>query len=328
MIDWLWPWAFVLLPLPYLVYRLTPQVPQRLQALRMPFLQQGHIALGERKAHATQAPWLLFCSAIWMFAVLALARPAHIGEAVELPNNGRNLMLVVDISGSMKIEDMSLNGKTVDRLTLVKSVVEDFVKRRSGDRVGLILFGTNAYVQAPLTFDLNAVAALLNDSHIGFAGEKTAIGDAIGLSIKNLIRHDAQSRVMILLTDGENSAGHAEPLKAAQLADQEDIVIYTIGIGSNKTINSFWGFGGRNASAGLDEPTLRAIASQTQGQYFRATNQQDLERIYQAIDQRQAITQTPHVVRSQTSYMHWPLVAAGVLTCLMGLVMALRQRLR
>ena len=318
MISFEWLFIFYLLPLPYLVYKLLPEKKQLQASLYMPLI--GERDLTQSHQSGSQFSWLtaLLLILIWISLLAAAAKPIMIGEAIELPSNGRDLLLAVDISGSMHIEDMSLNGKKVDRLTLVKNVVDDFIIQRQGDRLGLILFGTNAYIQAPLTFDLATISNLLHESHIGFAGDGTAIGDAIGLSIKRLANNPADSRIVILITDGQNTAGAVKPLQAAQLAQQENVIIYTIGIGSDKPIKSgFFGLNSYNPSRDLDEKSLKAIANATYGQYFRARNQKELNSIYATIDKLEAIEQEAEVFRPTQSLFHWPLGAMLILCLLL-----------
>jgi Ca-activated chloride channel family protein len=238
-------------------------------------------------------------------------------------------MLAVDISGSMGTEDMELGNQLVNRLTVVKNVVGDFVEQRQGDRVGLILFGTNAYLQAPLTFDLASVNRLLTEAPVGIAGGKTAIGDAIGLAVKRLRQRPAGERVLILLTDGANNVGEVEPDKAAQLAGEEGITIYSIGVGaeSMRMRSIFGAFASTmiNPSAELDEDTLQAIAAETGGRYFRATNTQKLAEIYDLIDALEPIEQEAETYRPITSLYYWPLGAAWLMGCLL-IALDLRQR--
>jgi Ca-activated chloride channel family protein len=182
--------------------------------------------------------------------------------------------LIVDLSGSMEEQDFQLNGQWVDRLTATKAVANDFIGRRVGDRVGLILFGREAYLQTPLTFDRKTVKTLLDEAVIGLAGKETAIGDAIGLAIRTLDDAGVEQgrRVAILLTDGANTAGAVDPLKAAELAAQRNLVIYTVGIGADAlTVRSLFGVRQINPSADLDEAALTAIADKTGGKYWRAT---------------------------------------------------------
>ena len=175
--------------------------------------------------------WLLWLA--WMMLITAVARPQWIGEPIELPNTGRDLMLGLDLSGSMQIEDMQIGSRLVPRITAVKAIAADFTQRRQGDRVGLILFGTRAYLQAPLTFDLSTVTRFIDEAQLGFAGEDTAIGDALGLAIKRLRERPASSRIFVLLTDGQDTASTVDPMEAAALAAQLNVKIYTIGISRN-----------------------------------------------------------------------------------------------
>ncbi len=325
MIGFDWPWLLLSTPLPWLIYRFLPPVSRQEAALRVPFYsriaEQGSNPSDSASARRLPATLLCIC---WLCAVLAAAQPIWIGDPVDLPTTGRDLMLAVDISGSMELEDMQLNNNPVQRITLVKNVVADFVDRRQGDRLGMILFGTQAYLQTPLTFDRVSVNTLLQEAQIGFAGEKTAIGDAIGLSVKRLRQRPQQSRVLILLTDGENTAGEVTPLKAADLAAQENIKIYTIGIGAEEMIQpGLFGsrFGSRrfNPSANLDETTLTAIAEKTGGRYFRARNQQELEQIYVELDTLEPIEQETERFRPIKSLLHWPLGIAFFASLLLGL---------
>ena len=222
-------------------------------------------------------------------------------------------MLAVDISGSMGTEDLQLGGQLVNRLTVVKKVVGEFIEARDGDRVGLILFGTNAYLQAPLTFDLPTVDRLLIEAPVGIAGGKTAIGDAIGLAVKRLRQRPDGDRVVVLLTDGANNVGEVAPIKAAELAAQDGIRIYTVGVGADEMrLPSLLGvFGSRvvNPSAELDEDTLTDIATTTGGRYFRAQNTAKLIEIYDLIDELEPIEQEAETYRPIAVLYHWPLGA-------------------
>ena len=221
MLEFEWPWVFALLPLPWLVYRFVPTAAQQEAALHVPFYQalttdeeNKVFARGNKRHH------LLFLASIWLLLLIAASRPTWVGEPIAIPTSGRDLMLAVDLSDSMRQTDLILDKQQVKRITVVKKVVSEFAERRKGDRLGLILFGTNAYLQAPLTFDRNTVATLLRESQLGFAGPYTAIGDAIGLAVKRLRKRPEASRVLILLTDGKNTAGEIDPQKAGELALQ------------------------------------------------------------------------------------------------------------
>ncbi|NOY83588.1 MAG: VWA domain-containing protein, partial [Nitrospirae bacterium] len=284
MIHFEWPWLLWLIPLPFILRRFLPAVaPAQEAALRVPFLSEFSEMRSTTRQHVSGRLILCLAFLAWLLLVLASARPQWLGEPIEIPVSGRNLMLAVDLSGSMEVEDFELNGKTVNRLIATQAVASAFIDRRVGDRLGLILFGRQAYLQTPLTFDRKTLKTLLQEAVIGLAGQETAIGDAIGLAVKRLRENDVNTgqRVMILLTDGANTAGEVEPLKAAEMAAAEDLKIYTIGIGADEMIvRSFFGSRKINPSADLDEKTLTAIAEKTGGRYFRARDTKALAEIY------------------------------------------------
>lgn len=316
MISFHWPWLFLLLPLPLLVRLLWRPAPALEEAaLRVPDL--GPFAFGGAPqlaaGHGGRRLWWLALPA-WLLLVAAAAQPVWYGRAVELPVSGRDLMLAVDLSGSMSTKDYMLHGEAVSRLTAIKSIAGDFIKRRVGDRIGLILFGSQAYVQAPLTFDRKTVDTLLQESAIGLAGNQTAIGDAIGLAVKELRRTPHGNKVLILLTDGANDAGEVDPLKAAKLAARDGMTIYTIGIGAKSImVPSIFGMQRVNPSQDLDEDTLRAIAKATGGRYFRGSDSTKLSQIYSVIDQLQPIDRQQQTFRPQRSLFFWPLGLALLL---------------
>ncbi len=326
MIEWIWPYLFALLPLPMLVRRLWRAAERQQAALTVPSLGafQLHTDTAAERSER-RIPWrMLLLWAIWIALVAAAARPQWTGDPVQLPASGRDLMLAVDISGSMGTEDMELGGQLVDRLSVVKNVVADFVDARQGDRIGLILFGTSAYLQAPLTFDLKTVNRLLVEAPVGIAGGKTAIGDAIGLAVKRLRQRLHNDRVLILLTDGANNVGEVAPVKAAELAAGEEIRIYTIGVGADemRMPSIFGALGSRivNPSADLDEDTLTRIATTTGGRYFRARNTGSLAEIYAIIDALEPVEQDPETYRPVAALYYWPLGGAWLLACLLLLL--------
>ncbi|MFT4906959.1 MAG: Ca-activated chloride channel family protein [Oleispira sp.] len=321
MIDWHWPWAFFLLPLPLIVFWLLPKVKQQEAALKVPKLDLWQTSTQVAQIQSQQTwPSLVLPLLLWLALLTALARPHILGDVVELPTSGRDLMLAIDISGSMAIEDMKLQNRPVNRLSTVKKVLNDFVSQRQGDRLGLVLFGSQAYLQAPLTFDWQTVQTLMNEAQIGLAGKKTAIGDAIGLTIKRLQSHPEQSRVVILLTDGANTAGEVEPLKAAELAQQSNVKIYTIGLGADAMeVASFFGSRQVNPSRDLDEVTLQKMADITGGHYFRARDSKELEKIYDMIDQLEPTEKDPEIFRPQVNIYYWPLAFALIISFLISL---------
>ncbi len=313
MIDFAWPWLFLFLPLPLAARAWLPAAPPREAALRVPFLDDFPSPDAPRRQGSGRARlWL--AALAWLLLVGAAARPQWVGEAVEIPASGRDLMLAVDLSGSMRMEDFTLHGQTVDRLTATKAVAGQFIERRKGDRLGLILFGEQAYLQTPLTFDHATLSTLLDEAVIGLAGEKTAIGDAIGVAVKRLRGEAAESRVLILLTDGANTAGAVEPLKAAELAADAGLKIYTIGIGADELlIPSFFGSRRINPSAELDEKALQGIAERTGGRYFRARDTAELEKIYSLLDRLEPVAGEGELFRPVAALFAWPLAGALLL---------------
>jgi Ca-activated chloride channel family protein len=218
----------------------------------------------------------------------------------------------------MRTGDFIIEGKQVNRLYATKLVASNFIERRRGDRLGLILFGTQAYLQAPLTFDSKTVTRLLQEAAIGLAGERTAIGDAIGLALKRLDLESDNSQVLVLMTDGANTAGEVTPLKAAQIAAERGLKIYTIGIGADEQIESSW-FGVRRVdpSAQLDEKTLREIARISGGRYFRARDSEELSNIYQLLDELEPLPRDTDHLRPVRPLFMWPLAIALFIVALL-----------
>ena len=314
-----WPLVLLLIPLPLLVYLTLPVRAQQQQAaLRVPMIedfQLGGVQADEVKSYR----WRQFLSLlVWLLLVFAASRPQWLGESIAIPISGRDLMLAVDLSDSMRTADFKIEGNQVNRLQATKQVASQFIERRRGDRLGLILFGTQAYLQTPLTFDSKTVNRLLQESAIGLAGERTAIGDAIGLSIKRLDLESDNSRVLVLITDGANTAGEVTPLKAAQLAAMRGLKIYTIGIGADEQIESTW-FGLRrtNPSVQLDEKTLRAIASLSGGRYFRARDTEELAKIYDLLDELEPLPRDTQSLRPVRALFVWPLIFALVFAAML-----------
>jgi Ca-activated chloride channel family protein len=318
-IEFFQPWVFAILPLPLLIALLLPRAATATPAaLRLPFFSGLQVGLG-KPGKPVSKWWVGLAVISWILLVSAAAQPRLIGKTVHIPMSGRSLMMAVDISGSMETEDMQIGGQMVNRLQAVKKVAGDFIKKRKGDRVGLILFGSQAYLQAPLTFDRKTVNILLNEAQIGLAGKQTAIGDAIGLAIKRLRKLPAKNRVLILLTDGANTAGSVDPLKAADLAAQEGVRIYTIGVGADSQwVNTPFG-AQKIGSSELDESTLQAIASKTSGRYFRARDVRSLADIYRLLDKIEPVSKDDLSYRPMTELYHWPLALALLLSLLIAI---------
>ncbi|WP_162063996.1 vWA domain-containing protein [Vibrio taketomensis] len=305
-----WPVLF-LLPLPLAVYFLLP--PANSSApLFLPYLPESNSA----PAKGNRAIKLLVLM-IWIALITAAARPVWYGEPVVHQPEHRDLMLVVDLSGSMSQEDMLQNGDYVDRLTAVKKVLSDFIEKRQGDRLGLVFFADHAYLQTPLTLDRNTIKAQLQQVVLDLIGSSTAIGEGIGLATKTFVDSDAPQRVMILLSDGSNTSGVLDPIEAAKIAKKYNATIYTVGVGAGEMeVKQFFFSRKVNTARDLDEATLKQIAEITGGKYFRARNTQDLSDIYATINQLEPISQTTQTWRPQQEWFRYPLSIAFLFSCI------------
>jgi Ca-activated chloride channel family protein len=320
MIHFEWLWALAALPLPLLTRWLLPvHNPIEQAALNVPFLEEL-VEVQTQTVFKAKSASLGLAAIAWVLLVIACARPQWLGEPIEQAMSGRDLMMAVDLSRSMEAQDFVLNKRAVDRLTAIKAIASDFINRRVGDRLGLILFGTQAYLQTPLTFDRKTVQTLLDEAVIGLAGDNTAIGDAIGLAVKRLKNQPANSHVLILLTDGANTAGEVTPLKAAELAAANGLKIYTIGVGADEmNVPSLFGSRTVNPSLDLDEKTLIKIAESTGGYYYRARNTEELNNIYMRLDELEPIEKDKQYFRPRTELYIYPLaLALGLVAFLCG----------
>lgn len=311
MYDFSQPWLLILCIVPWLVYRYcTPLLVQYQYALRVPFFakwSQTH----DKEQTRVQIPWFWHWHGIWLLLVLALAGPRWVGQIMPLTYDTHHVMLVLDISGSMGLEDMPSRGGFESRWQAVRRTALSFVQHRQQDKMGLILFGEQSYLFAPLTLDKETLKARIDDADVGMAGQATALGDAMGLAIKHLKTTPSKGRVIILLTDGVANAGILQVNKAAELAKQANIKIYAIGLGplkQGRSISSlFWKLQSTND---LDEKSLKSIAKITQGQYFRATDEKSLQTIYQHIDELEPVKQERQDLRPEKSYFYIPLSLA------------------
>ena len=307
MIQFAWPWMLLFLPLPWLVARVLPAATPQAGAVFLPFAA----AVSVNTALELRAPsrWRVALFGLgWLLLVAAATRPQWLDDPVPVATSARQLMMAVDTSGSMQAKDMA-DGAT--RLQVVQAVGAEFLRHRVGDQVGLILFGTRPYLQAPLTTDLNTVGQFLREGVIGVAGPETAIGDTIGLAIKQLKAHREQDggsgeMVLILLTDGGNTAGLMDPIEAAKFAAQEGLRIFTIGVGA--TVQQ--SMDGVVGNTDLDEDALKSIAQITHGAYFRATNVKSLNQVYAEIDKLEPARATAQWYRPTTEWFAWPLALA------------------
>jgi Ca-activated chloride channel homolog len=311
MFELAWPWMFCLFPLPFIIWQWVPEVRRNSSAIRVPSTY-GLVSTGQ--STGKRRLLLLLMSLCWLMLVTAVAKPQWLGEPLAVRAEGREIMLAVDLSGSMEIADMQLEGRSVDRLTMVKHVLSDFIQRRKGDRLGLILFADTAYLQTPMTYDRNTVKQMLNESVLGLVGERTAIGDAIALSVKRFRDDEESNRVLVLLTDGQNTAGNLTPDQALELAEAYDVTIYPIAVGAEEVVvDSFFGQRKVNPSRDLDVPLMQSIAERTGGKYFRARSTDELEAIYQRLDQLEPIAGDPQQLRPQVSLFYWPLAISFLL---------------
>lgn len=310
-LDFIWPWMLAILPLPWIVRLVLRAQSQRVSPLLAPNIvarietQMHHEPMFEAQPNRFRIPFGFVL--LWALFIVAAMRPVWYLNETPFSVSGKEMMLAVDLSGSMRKEDMTLFGKNSHRLGAVKSVVADFIDKRQGDRMGLVVFGSQAFLQSPLTYDLNTVKNLLFESEIGMAGNNTAIGDAIGLTLKHLRQQQQTHAVLILLTDGSNTGG-VNPLDAAKMAQQMGVKIYTIGVGQAAS-NPF-----SLSRSDMDVTTLTEIANLTGGQFFRAGNTQELEQIYQQIDQLEAVEHKVFSYRLRSELYIWPLGSALLLS--------------
>lgn len=308
MLDFAYPWLALLIVVPLFLR------PKRQEAANTPLYLPPLAKLAQAQPSQTKR-WYRFNTLllviIWLALVIASMQPRWLGDSQTIPQQGRDLMLALDLSGSMEIADMVTHGQNINRLDAVKSVVKEFIQQRQGDRIGLILFADAAYQQTPLTFDLITVEKMLNDSVLGLVGTRTAIGEAIGLAVKRLNTYESSNKVLILLSDGANTAGNIQPLEALTLAKAAGVKIHTVGVGAEQMLQQGL-FGQRviNPSHDLDETLLTRLAEETGGRYFRARDLNELQEIYKLLDQLEPITRDRLTYRPQKSLLHWPLALA------------------
>jgi len=319
MLTLLYPWLFLLLPVPWLIGRFlavdTPAGP----ALRVPFLDRLHSATPGRSVSAVVQPWKrwLLPSLIWLALLTALARPQWLEPPISREIPTRDLLLLIDLSGSMEKEDFTnAEGQTVDRLTAVKEVVGNFLERREGDRVGLVVFGSAPFLQVPFTTDLELCRKLLDQTEVGMAGPKTALGDAIGLGIQTFEASDAPAKTMIVLTDGNDTTSGVPPVEAARIARDRGIVVYTVAIGDPTTVGE----------EKLDLSALRGMAEETGGQAFFANDRDALSGIYEKLDriEQRKVQTVSH--RPRRDLYHWPLLVALLLSWIVPAQQVIRRK--
>lgn len=302
MLRFAWPWFFLLLPLPWVILNLFKNVKNKhnltAPTIIFPKIAKLQQAFADARASSSNTPkWQkILIGIMWALLIISLMRPELINNIAYSKNVGYDLMLAVDLSRSMEIVDFSEKGKPLSRIAATKQVVANFVRQRVGDRVGLIVFAEQAFLTIPLTLDTGAASKLLDNLVVGMAGERTAIGDAIGIGVQNLRKRPEASRILILLTDGDDTASHIPPMEAAKIAKSDGIKIYTIGVGNK-----------------LDESLLEQMATMTGGLYYKVANVDDLQHVYTQIDQLEKSESTQKIVLIKTPLYHWPLLGAFII---------------
>jgi Ca-activated chloride channel family protein len=324
MLEFVHPWALLLTPLPVLVWWLAPPQRERVSAIRVPFFEQIASAAGSEArvgAVVMRRRWLQMAVAIlvWLLLVAAIAKPEWVGEPIVRTEAARDIMLALDLSGSMDYVDFpGEDGAEVSRFAAVQRVVEGFVAERESDRIGLIVFGTKAYLQLPFTRDLETAGALVDLMEVGMAGPKTALGDSIGLAINSFENSEVDDRLLILLTDGNDTASKMTPINAADIATLNGVEIYTIGIGNTDA----------TGEDRVDFDTLAAIATRTGGEFFNAENEAALDAVYRRIDETAAADVRTQSWRPRESLLHWPAGIAVILALLAYAALLSGSRLR
>jgi Ca-activated chloride channel family protein len=319
MFEFAWPWLLLLLPLPILAWWLLPPFRARQASVQVPFFERLAAATGQTPQRGAvvlqrRVVQMIVAALIWILVIAALARPQWVGDPVTRELSARDLILAIDISGSMDQRDFrTANGEMLTRLEGVKRVINEFIARRRGDRVALILFGTRPYVQVPFTQDLQTAQELLEQAQVGMAGQQTAIGDTIGLAIKTFAGSSAKQKLVILLTDGNDTASRVPPEHATDIARQNEVAIYTVGVGDPAA-------SGENR---VDLSVLQAVAATTGGHFFRAEDGAQLQAIYADIDRLAPAKLQTLSWRPKLPLFQWPLGAAVILSLSLWLVLLL-----
>ena len=309
MLEFAYPFAFLALPLPLFVWWLLPAQRERVSALRVPFFEQITAAAGsEARAGAVvmrrRRLQMLVAILVWLLLIVGLAKPQRVGEPIVRTEAARDIMLAIDLSGSMDYFDFpGDDGEDVSRFMAVQRVVDRFVSERESDRIGLIVFGTKAYLQLPFTRDLDTARALVSLMEVGMAGPRTALGDSIGLSIHSFENSEVDDRLLILLTDGNDTASDMTPINAADIAKLNGVKIYTIGIGNTEA----------TGEDRVDFDVLEKIAVRTGGQFFNAEDETTLQQVYRRIDEASVADVRTQSWRPRISLVHWPAGAAILL---------------
>ena len=318
-----YPWLLAIVPLPIIVARLVPAHRETQSSVRIPSLKRLSRLTGQQPSTGAvvlqrSLTQKLILAVLWLCALVAASRPQWVGEPITQTIPSRDLLLAVDLSGSMETEDFTdRDGHQVDRLTAVKQVLDDFLTRREGDRVGLIFFGSAAFVQAPFTEDLELCRTLLDEAQVRMAGPQTVIGDAVGLALTVFERSEQEDRVLIVLTDGNDTGSQVPPDRAAGIAKDRGVTIHTIAVGDPEAVGE----------EKIDEDVLQAMADETGGGFFRANDRAELDQIYQRLDELETQELESQSYRPKTDLFHWPLAAFLIIGLVYHGVFAIRRSL-
>ncbi|QDS97956.1 VWA domain-containing protein [Adhaeretor mobilis] len=319
MLTFAYAWVFFLAPLPLIIWWLVPAASETRPSVRVPFLPRLMAAAEGASIASTRGSGLRFLSSclVWLLILGALARPQRLEPPIERTIPTRDLLLLVDLSASMGQADFTnKEGQSVDRLTAVKGVLDDFLARREGDRVGLVVFGNAPFLQAPFTTDLELCRQLLNETAVGMAGPRTALGDAIGLGISLFDESDAPTKTIIALTDGNDTGSGVPPAEAARIAKDREITIHTVAVGDPTTIGE----------EKLDQESLQDVSKATGGDYFLALNRDELAGIYERLDEIETRETKTVSHRPRSDLYFWPLATALLLSLVTHLIRLIAAR--
>lgn len=325
MLSWSFPWVFLLLPLPWLAYRFLPPYRTSRDSVRAPFFERLIAVTGQKPGPGSvilrrvlsQQVWLLIA---WLLVITSLAKPIWLEDPIEQTESARDLMIAVDLSGSMAETDfVTPEGERIDRLSAVKQVLADFVAAREHDRLGLIVFGSAPYLQVPFTDDHATWLQLLDETRVAMAGQSTMMGDAMGLAIKMFETSEVENRMLIVLSDGNDTGSRVPPIEAAKIARQKDITIYNVAIGDPET----------EGNEALDLEALAEVSDVTGGATFIASDREGLADAYAAIDELEPEAFDTLSFRPRHTLHHYPimaLVAVTLLQVLAHLLLGLGRR--
>ena len=314
----LYPWVLILLPVPFLMPLILPRVGTKNQdALKVPFFQELETLQTKNRLAAVGGARMRRVAGflVWLFLLAAAGRPQWTGDPMPLPVEGRSVFLVLDVSGSMAEKDFDDGRFYISRWEAVKRVAKDFIQKRKGDRIGIVLFGSRAYRFLPLTPDLKTAAEMLDEADVGLAGTQTAVGDGLMMALKSMADVPEKSKIAVLLSDGVTNAGNVSPDDATRIAAKEGVKVYTVGAGTEpRSLGGLFGGGMLAAGEGVDEEALKNIARATGGAYFRAADFNALKSVYETIDALEPVKSAEMFVRPVKELFYYPLAVAFLIS--------------